>query len=124
MPVRVWRWMLQEKWSCLAATVAGITTAWSNDLRALPSSNSAGWPSLIRCAMKVKRRYGYARLYQRRRLVAACWGPSPACLRSSGVRPRPVDDQEQEHGSQRGVDTHAWTQCAAPTPTPHRSRAS
>ena len=35
-----------------------------------------------------------------------------ACLVRIHVR---LDGQEQEHGSQRGVDTQARVQCAAPT---------
>jgi len=41
--------------------------------------------------------------------------PSPARWRQSGAYPGPADGQEQEHTSQRGVDTHARAQCAAPT---------
>src|SRR5207253_4703052 len=37
------------------------------------------------------------------------------CLHPSRTLPRPADDQEQEHSSERGVDTHAWAQGAAPT---------
>src|SRR5262249_7421914 len=65
-------------------------------------------------------------------LVARCGLPlapcapasslSPACWRPSGVYPRPADGQEQEHTSQRGVDTHTRAQCAAPTaPAPTAS---
>jgi len=54
--------------------------------------------------------------------LARASSPSSAGLRQSSAYPRPADGQEQEHTSQRGVDTYARAQCAAPAaPTPTAS---